>query len=63
MIVPTDSPIAPASVERHTVAELGEHALIERITARLAMPSWVVVGPGEMQRFARTGWRSRPTAG
>ena len=30
-----------------TVAELGEHALIERICARLTMPSWVVVGPGD----------------
>jgi len=29
-----------------TVSSLGEHALIARITARLAMPSWVVVGPG-----------------
>ena len=30
-----------------TVSEIGEHALIARITARLAMPSWVVVGPGD----------------
>src|SRR3954463_14934245 len=30
-----------------TVSEIGEHALIERITSRLAMPSWVVVGPGD----------------
>jgi thiamine-monophosphate kinase len=30
-----------------TVSSLGEHALIARITARLAMPSWVVVGPGD----------------
>jgi thiamine-monophosphate kinase len=30
-----------------TVSDLGERALVERITARLAMPSWVVVGPGD----------------
>ena len=30
-----------------TVASLGEHALISRITTRLSMPSWVVVGPGD----------------
>ena len=30
-----------------TVADLGERALIERITARLASPAWVVVGPGD----------------
>ncbi|MEQ1575020.1 MAG: thiamine-phosphate kinase, partial [Vicinamibacterales bacterium] len=30
-----------------TVSSLGEHALIERITRRLAMPSWVIVGPGD----------------
>ena len=30
-----------------TVSEIGEHALIARITARLAMPSWVVIGPGD----------------
>jgi thiamine-monophosphate kinase len=30
-----------------TVAELGEHALIARITARLSMPAWVRVGPGD----------------
>ena len=30
-----------------TVSDLGEHALISRITQRLAMPSWVVVGPGD----------------
>ena len=30
-----------------TVSEIGEHALISRITARLAMPSWVVIGPGD----------------
>jgi thiamine-monophosphate kinase len=33
---------------RHsTVSSLGERALIERITSRLAMPPWVVVGPGD----------------
>ena len=30
-----------------TVSSLGERALIARITARLAMPSWVIVGPGD----------------
>ena len=29
------------------MSDLGERALIERITARLAMPPWVVVGPGD----------------
>ena len=29
------------------VAELGERALVARITSRLAMPSWVTVGPGD----------------
>ena len=29
------------------VSDLGERALIERITARLSLPSWVVVGPGD----------------
>ena len=31
-----------------TVAEIGEHELIERITRRLEMPSWVEVGPGDV---------------
>ena len=30
-----------------TVSSLGERALIARITARLVMPPWVVVGPGD----------------
>lgn len=30
-----------------TVSSLGERLLIERIRARLSMPSWVVVGPGD----------------
>jgi thiamine-monophosphate kinase len=34
-------------VQNRTVSDLGERALIDRITARLAMPSWVVVGPGD----------------
>jgi thiamine-monophosphate kinase len=29
------------------VSDIGERALIQRITARLAMPGWVVVGPGD----------------
>ena len=35
------------NVSNRTVSEIGEHALISRITARLARPSWVVVGPGD----------------
>ena len=31
----------------HTVSDLGERALVARITDRLAMPTWVVVGPGD----------------
>ncbi len=34
-------------MSHRTVSDLGEHALITRITARLATPSWVVVGPGD----------------
>ena len=30
-----------------TVADLGERALIARITARVSAPSWVLVGPGD----------------
>jgi thiamine-monophosphate kinase len=30
-----------------TISSLGERALIQRITARLTMPAWVVVGPGD----------------
>jgi thiamine-monophosphate kinase len=30
-----------------TVEDIGEHALIDKITGRLSMPSWVVVGPGD----------------
>jgi thiamine-monophosphate kinase len=34
-------------VTNRTVSDLGEHALISRITQRLAKPSWVLVGPGD----------------
>ena len=34
-------------MSNRTVSDIGEHALISRITARLARPSWVVVGPGD----------------
>jgi thiamine-monophosphate kinase len=34
-------------VSNRTVSEIGEHALIARIRGRLAMPSWVIVGPGD----------------
>jgi thiamine-monophosphate kinase len=30
-----------------TVADIGERALIARIKARVSMPSWVVIGPGD----------------
>src|SRR5438093_12502669 len=40
MIPPTDTHIL-------TVAELGERALIARITARLPLAPWVLVGPGD----------------
>jgi thiamine-monophosphate kinase len=30
-----------------TVADLGERALVQRITTRLVVPNWVVVGPGD----------------
>jgi thiamine-monophosphate kinase len=30
-----------------TVSEIGERALIQRISARLASPRWVIVGPGD----------------
>ncbi|HEV8397919.1 MAG TPA: thiamine-phosphate kinase [Vicinamibacterales bacterium] len=30
-----------------TVAEIGEQAIIERITRRVVMPAWVEVGPGD----------------
>jgi len=34
-------------VTTRTVSDIGEHALISRITARFAMPPWVLVGPGD----------------
>ena len=57
----SDSRIAPTAQERDrtdndrvsvseiapTVAQLGERALIQRISARLAPRPWVVVGPGD----------------
>jgi thiamine-monophosphate kinase len=35
------------TTQTSTVAEIGEHELIERITRRLAMPAWVDIGPGD----------------
>jgi len=35
------------SLSSRTIADLGERALIERITARLSRPAWLVVGPGD----------------
>jgi thiamine-monophosphate kinase len=37
----------PSLLPTLTVSEFGERALIARITSRLAMPTWVVVGPGD----------------
>jgi thiamine-monophosphate kinase len=37
----------PEDGRRATVADVGEHALIARIKARLTPPAWVVVGPGD----------------
>jgi thiamine-monophosphate kinase len=34
-------------VSHRTVSDIGEHALISRITQRLAKPSWVIIGPGD----------------
>ena len=39
--------IVPTVLQNRTVSEIGEHALIARITERLAMPPWVIVGPGD----------------
>ncbi|MSO82894.1 MAG: thiamine-phosphate kinase [Acidobacteria bacterium] len=39
--------IAPTQPKTRTVSDLGERALIARITARLATAPWVVVGPGD----------------
>ena len=39
--------IVPTVLQNRTVSEIGEHALIARITGRLAMPPWVLVGPGD----------------
>ena len=36
-----------ALVTNPTIADLGEQAVIQRIIARLAMPAWVEVGPGD----------------
>ena len=38
---------APTLLPAQTVADLGERALVARITSRLAMPPWVAVGPGD----------------
>ena len=34
-------------MSNRTISEIGEHALISRIIARLAKPSWVHIGPGD----------------
>jgi len=39
--------LASTALQNPTVGDLGERALIARITARLAMPPWVIVGPGD----------------
>ncbi|MDA1184073.1 MAG: thiamine-phosphate kinase [Acidobacteria bacterium] len=38
---------APTLLPPRTVSELGERALVARVTGRLPMPPWVVVGPGD----------------
>lgn len=38
---------APTLLLPRTVSEIGERALVARVTSRLAMPAWVVVGPGD----------------
>jgi thiamine-monophosphate kinase len=38
---------APTLLPTPTVSDLGERALVARITDRLVMPTWVVVGPGD----------------
>jgi thiamine-monophosphate kinase len=44
---PRDPQGGPEPGRGATVAEIGEHALIDRIRARLSSPSWVLVGPGD----------------
>jgi thiamine-monophosphate kinase len=39
--------VAASALEMDRVSDAGERALIARITGRLAMPAWVVVGPGD----------------
>jgi thiamine-monophosphate kinase len=47
MTTPPASLSAPADATAGSVGACGERALIERIIRRLAMPPWVVVGPGD----------------
>ena len=37
----------PLELSTDTVGDLGERALVQRITARLTAPDWVIVGPGD----------------
>ena len=39
--------MTPTSAAPTTVADIGERALVARITGRLPKPAWVVVGPGD----------------
>jgi thiamine-monophosphate kinase len=39
--------VSVMNVRTPTIRDLGEHALIARITARLTSPGWVIVGPGD----------------
>jgi thiamine-monophosphate kinase len=39
--------MTPTSATGTTVADIGERALVDRITRRLPQPAWVVVGPGD----------------
>src|SRR6185295_7834278 len=45
--LPTRQSGAFVFLRHSTVSSLGERALIDRITSRLAMPPWVAVGPGD----------------
>jgi thiamine-monophosphate kinase len=52
--LPTRQSGAFVFLQHTTVSSLGERALISRITSRLAMPPWVVVGPGDDAAVIKT---------
>jgi len=47
MISPPSSPLGGSGLQTPTVSDVGERALIARIQAHVALPSWVVRGPGD----------------